>query len=263
MKKLDFRTLRANEIECRVGTTIKKKDQYGNQTNEVEAFYLLLYKNARVDQTILDETVGQFDWQCKYYQVKNTMVCSVGIWCSEREQWLWKDNGGDDDFTTEQVKGELSDAFKRACFNWGIGRELYYSPKIYIKATSDNHVKARYSVKNIEYDKNKRIINLVIINDKTKEVVFLFNGDKKNAKKGENEPLQAIVEPQEQVDEPKGSIEKNDLTLIQAYISAFNREESRTKFYAYLDKNFGTMNVEMLTKSQGKQVLQVLSGRNK
>lgn len=253
MKKLEFRTLKENEIECRVGNVAK--DNSG--------FFLLLYKNARVDANILDETVGQYNWCKEYYQVKNTMFCKVGLWCEDRNCFVFKSDAGDDDTQMEQIKAEASDSFKRACFAWGIGRELYYSPKIYIKATDENNKYARYSVKNIEYDKNKRIINLVIINDKTKEVVFLFNGDKKNAKKGENEPLQAIVEPQEQMDEPKGSIETNDLKTIQAYVAVFNNEQSRTNFYAWLDKNFGTMNVEMLTKSQGKQVLQVLSGRNK
>ena len=180
MEELKFRTLNANEIECRVGNTIKKKDQYGKVVKdqygkeEIDAFYLLLYKNARVDQAILDETVGQFNWQSRYYQVKNTMVCSVSIWNKERKEWISKDNGGDDDSQMEQVKAELSDSFKRACFNWGIGRELYYSPKIYIKCDANNDEKSRYSVKVIEYDDKKRITRLAIINDKTKEVVFLY-----------------------------------------------------------------------------------------
>ena len=253
MKELKFRTLNANEIECRVGNVAK----------DGSGFFLLLYKNARVDANILDETVGQYDWKCHYYQVKNTMVCSVSIWNDERKEWVSKDNGGDDDFNTEQVKAELSDSFKRACFNWGIGRELYYSPKIYIKATNENSKYARYVVKVIEYDKNKRITNLAIINDKTKEVVFLYGKGTKVSQNGENEPLQANVEPIEEVQEQKGSIDNNDLKFIQAYISAFNSEDARKRFYDWLDKNYGTMNPEVLTKSQGKQVLQRLNGRNK
>ena len=244
---ISFRPLNANEIECRVG----------NVAQSGSGFFLLLYKNARVDQIILDETFGAFNWQCKYYQVKNTMVCSVGVYLRERGEWIWKDNGGDDDYQAEQVKAELSDAFKRACFNWGIGRELYYSPKIWINATSDNTTKARYSVKVIEYDANKRITRLVIINDKTKEVVFLYGKEDKVAQKGENEPKT----PNESVNELKGSIDKNDLKTIQAYIAAFQREESRTKFYSYLDTTYGTMNPETLTLSQGKQVLNLLSGK--
>ena len=246
-EQINFRPLTANEIECRVG----------NVAQSGSGFFLLLYKNARVDQTILDETFGAWNWQSKYYQVKNTMVCSVGVYNEKRNEWIWKDNGGDDDYQAEQVKAELSDAFKRACFNWGIGRELYYSPKIWVNATNDNTTKSRYSVKVIEYDDKKRITRLVIINDKTKEVVFLFGKEQKVAQNGENTPKN----PSESANEPKGSIDKNDLKTIQAYIAAYNSEDSRKRFHAYLEKTYGTMNPETLTLSQGKQVLKVLSGK--
>ena len=244
MGNLNFRTLKANEIECRVGNVAKNDS----------GFFLLLYKNARVDQTILDETVGQWDWQCKYYQVKNTMVCSVGIFNKDRNEWLWKDNGGDDDYQAEQVKAELSDAFKRACFNWGIGRELYYAPKIWISATSENTTKARYSVKNIEYDNDKRITRLTIINEKTKEVVFLYGNDKKVSQNADLTPKNPVAD-----NEQRGSIDKNDLKTIQDTVASYS-ETSRNKFYTWLDKTFGTMNAEFLTLSQGKQVVKVVLG---
>ena len=247
MKELVFRTLKANEIEVRVGNVAKSGG----------GFFLLLYKNARVDQTILDETLGAYNWQCRYYQVKNTMVCSIGIYNEERKEWIWKDNGGDDDFNAEQVKAELSDSFKRAAFCLGIGRELYYSPKIWVENKGDNTTSAHYSVKVIEYDQNKRITNLAIVNDKTKEVVFLYGKNTKVAETSQNEPKNDTPK----VDEPKGSIDKNDLKLIQAYVSAFDREESRTNFYKWLDKNFNTMNLESLTLSQGKAVLKRLGGK--
>ena len=245
-EQISFRPLTANEIECRVG----------NVAQSGSGFFLLLYKNARVDQTILDETFGAWNWQSKYYQVKNTMVCSVGVYNEKRNEWIWKDNGGDDDYQAEQVKAELSDAFKRACFNWGIGRELYYSPKIWINATSDNTTKARYSVKVIEYDDKKRITRLVIINDKTKEVVFLYGKDTKNAETATLPPKQGDTS----ANEPKGSVDKNELKTIQAYVAAFKSETSRQRFYDYLDMNYGTLNPETLTLSQGKQVLQLLKG---
>ena len=97
-EQINFRPLTANEIECRVGNVAKSGS----------GFFLLLYKNARVDQTILDETFGAWNWQSKYYQVKNTMVCSVGVYNEKRSEWIWKDNGGDDDYQAEQVKAELS-----------------------------------------------------------------------------------------------------------------------------------------------------------
>lgn len=250
-KKLNFRALKANEIDVRVGNVVRNDS----------GFFLLLYKNARVDQTILDETVGQWNWQCKYYQVKNTMVCSVGIFNEERNEWLWKDNGGDDDYQAEQVKAELSDAFKRACFNWGIGRELYYSPKIWINQDSENQPKtSHYSVKNIEYDENKRITRLTIVNDKTKKVVFLYGKKEKSAQNVVLTPKNLFSNATPTSEEPKGSIDKADLSLIQQLISSYNREESRKKFYAWLDETYGTMSIENLTLTQGREVLARLQG---
>ncbi len=247
---LEFRTLNANEIECRVGNTIKEKDSQGKE--RVKAFFLLLYKNARVDQCILDETVGQFGWQCRYYQVKSTMICSVGIFNKTTSEWLWKDNGGDDDFNTEQVKAELSDSFKRACFNWGIGRELYYAPKIYVECDQENTEKARYSVKVIEYGENKRIKQLAIINDKTKKVVYSYGFKENIAQNSEKAPKK---ENEPQVQEPKGSITTHDKTLIQSYVEKLPTEQSKQNFFNWLDKWFNTMSIENLTKSQGELVV--------
>ncbi|MBO7715216.1 MAG: hypothetical protein J6S85_16730 [Methanobrevibacter sp.] len=247
MKDLEFRPLKASEIDVRVGNVAKSGS----------GFFLLLYKNARVDQTILDETVGQWNWQCKYYQVKNTMVCSVGIYNEERNEWLWKDNGGDDDYQAEQVKAELSDAFKRACFNWGIGRELYYSPKIWVNQDGENDSKDHYSVKVIEYGTNKKITNLVIVNDKNKKVVFRYGKDKKTAETGDLTPKNDTPT----VDEPKGSIDKRDLETIATLVNNFQNENSRKNFYAWLDNNFKTMSLENLTYSQGKIVLKRLGAK--
>ena len=251
MKKLDFRTLKANEIECRVGNTSK-------DNGVVKGFFLLLYKNARVDQTILDETVGQFNWKCHYYQVKNTMVCSVAIWNEDRQEWVSKDNGGDDDFNAEQVKAELSDSFKRAGFGLGIGRELYYSPKIWIESKGENTTSARYSVKVIEYDKNKRITNLAIINDKTKEVVFLYGKGAKVVENAENEPKTPKENDLLNVNEQKGTITTHDKTLLQDYVAAISNETNRTKVYSWLEKRYGTMSIEMLTKTQGADAVKKL-----
>ena len=245
-EQIIFRPLTANEIECRVG----------NVAQSGSGFFLLLYKNARVDQVILDETFGPWNWQCKYYQVKNTMVCSVGIRKTESDEWIWKDNGGDDDYQAEQVKAELSDAFKRACFNWGIGRELYYSPKIWVKAEGDNTTKARYSVKVIDYDERKHITQLVIINDKTKEVVFEYGKPTKATQNGESKPKNTTPSAKE----TQGSIDSNDLKTIQAFLATFD-ENKKNQFYIWLANNYKTVKLENLTLSQGKQVLQVLNGK--
>ena len=114
-----FRKLTANDVEARV------------QSADENGFVLLIYKNARVDQNILDETFTPFGWQNKYEEVKGNLYCSIGI-KTPNGDWIWKSNCGTESYT-EKEKGEASDAFKRAGFNWGIGRELYTAPKTKIK----------------------------------------------------------------------------------------------------------------------------------
>lgn len=112
---MEFRKLKAEEIDCRVS-------QIGSNYCT-----LLLYKDARVDMNILDETVGCMNWQKRY--VRDNANCIVGIWDDEKKQWIEKEDTGTESFT-EAEKGLASDSFKRACFNWGIGRELYTAPSI-------------------------------------------------------------------------------------------------------------------------------------
>jgi len=118
-----FRHLRADEIECRVNTC------NGNGLS------LLLYKDARCDMNILDETVGAMNWQRSH--TRDNANCIVSIWDNEKSMWISKEDTGTES-NTEAEKGKASDSFKRACFNWGIGRELYTSPFIWIPASDFN-----------------------------------------------------------------------------------------------------------------------------
>ena len=235
--ELKFRNLTKDEIEVRVGA--------GNS--------LLLYKTARVDANILDEVVGPFNWQKKFYQVKNTMVCSIGIKDTDTKEWVWKDDGGDDDFTMEKVKAECSDSFKRAGFAWGIGRSLYTAPKI--KLPDQFKDSKFFDVEEIEYDKNNRISKLVISTNFGKDIVYSCPRTRNVAQTSQNEPKTSD-------EEPRGSIEPKDLTDIQNFLAKAT-DVSRERLYALLDKNFGTMNPEFLTKSQGKRVISYLMGGKK
>ena len=114
---MEFRTLNASEIEVRPATINQK------------GLTLLLYKDARVDQNILDETVGCMNWQRSH--TRDNANCIVSIWDSEKGMWVSKEDTGTESYT-EKEKGLASDSFKRACFNWGIGRELYSAPFIWI-----------------------------------------------------------------------------------------------------------------------------------
>lgn len=164
MLELNFRKLRADEIDCRVGSI----NDYG--------LTLLLYKDARVDQNILDETVGPYNWQRRH--TRDNANCIVSLWDSEKKQWIEKEDVGTKSFAEEE-KGLASDSFKRACFCWGIGRELYTAPLIRIKKEDYNVVIRggkpttydRFEVVAIEYDEQGNIIKLAIKNEKTGRLV--------------------------------------------------------------------------------------------
>lgn len=113
-----FRALRADEVEVRVA-------QIGPYSTQ-----LLLYKDARCDMNILDEGVGPDNWQRKH--TRDNANCIVSIWDESKKQWIEKEDTGTES-NTEKEKGLASDSFKRACFNWGIGRELYTAGRINVQ----------------------------------------------------------------------------------------------------------------------------------
>lgn len=121
--ELKFRQLRADEIECRIAQISKK----------MTGLSLLLYKDARCDMNILDETVGSLNWQ--RHHSRDNANCIVSIWDEKKKQWIEKEDTGTES-NTEAAKGLCSDSFKRSCFNFGIGRELYTAPFIWV--SSDN-----------------------------------------------------------------------------------------------------------------------------
>jgi hypothetical protein len=183
-----FRLLRADEIDVRVGNTNKAKTKAS----------LLLYKDARCDQNVLDETVGPYNWMRSHS--RENANCTVSIWDEKKGQWISKEDTGTES-KTEAEKGLASDSFKRACFNWGIGRELYSAPQIWVPYDPDKY--ERYTVLEIGYDENSEINKLAIAN-KAGDVVFKFGETTKNhaALKAEPAPDDAI-KPGEKVDLPK------------------------------------------------------------
>ena len=173
MGKLEFRTLKANEIDCRVATINQK------------GLTLLLYKDARVDQNILDETVGAMNWQRKH--TRDNANCIISIWDEDKKQWIDKEDTGTESFT-EKEKGLASDSFKRAAFNWGIGRELYTAPFIWVSAEKCEIKQGgngkfqcfdKFAVEQILYDNERNIVAISIKNTKTNERVFLMDNRKK------------------------------------------------------------------------------------
>lgn len=172
-----FRDLRADEIECRVAMA---------KENGVS---LLLYKDARCDQNILDETVGHMNWQRMH--TRDNANCIVSLWDEKKQQWISKEDTGTES-NTEKEKGLASDSFKRACFNWGIGRELYTAPFIWIKAEDLTSLQPNgqnwkcydtFEVQKIIIE-NKKIVALAIKNTKSGKTCFIHQ-DKKWQQKQE------------------------------------------------------------------------------
>ena len=183
---MEFRTLIANEIDCRVATV------------KSTGVTLLLYKDARCDMNILDETVGPLNWMRSHS--RENANCTVSIWDGDKKQWVSKEDTGTES-NTEKEKGIASDSFKRACFNWGIGRELYSAPFIFVKSGDCKVDKKdrgsgytcydRFYVSNIGYD-DKRVINrLQIRNQKNNKIVFDL-GKKQSEEPDETAPLDEL-----------------------------------------------------------------------
>lgn len=202
---MKFRKLNANEIDCRVAQI------------EKNWCTLLLYKDARVDQNILDETVGCMNWQKRY--VRENANCIVGIWDDDKKQWVEKEDTGTESFS-EAEKGLASDSFKRACFNWGIGRELYTAPSIFIFPRKDIKyknggkevdefyeykegkytTKTRFNVEIITYDDLGNIKDLIIRDNKGNE---RFTQVSKELEKELNKitlQLKKVIEKAEDID---------------------------------------------------------------
>ena len=170
-----FRDLVEKEIDVRIATVSEK------------GLSLLLYKDARVDQDILDETIGPMNWGRDHKELKGNIYCGISIWDEDKKVWVTKWDCGKESFT-ESEKGEASDSFKRAGFNWGIGRELYTSPFIWVKAENCNIKDSgrkdakgkviytcsdKFIVEKIKIE-NKVITGLAIYNQNTKQRVFVY-----------------------------------------------------------------------------------------
>lgn len=123
--KLIFPKLTKDDVEVRVAQCSDK------------GVSLLLYKDARVDMRMLDDGVGSMSWQRRHEFKDGRLYCEVGIKDDASGEWVWKEDVGIPS-NMESDKGQASDAFKRACFNWGIGRELYTAPRIWVRADCCN-----------------------------------------------------------------------------------------------------------------------------
>lgn len=222
-----IRPLRPDEIECRI------------QNITAKGVMLLLYKDARCDMSILDEVFSPFGWKRKHQVINNKEFCTVSIQNPETGEWIDKQDCGTPS-QTEKGKGETSDAFKRACFSWGIGRELYTKILIFIKcetlsiagkfAMVDKF--AKFTVAKIDTDnKAKKILHLEIA-DKFGKIVFVW--DNKNPPKYED--------IQKDIEKEVGKQQISDLLIL-----AKEKQITEEKIKEKIKKQFKKKEIEDLT----------------
>lgn len=206
-----IRALYPDEVEVRVAQTTKNGIQ------------LLLYKNSRVDMKILDEVYGEGNWQNRFERIGEDLFCTIMIWDESKSQWIRKCNCGTEGNVGEG-KSTASDAFKRAGFMLGIGRELYTKLFIFVKVptvartngkgfdVADSHKYVTYSVTHMKVDEeSEKIVELIITSSKG-EVVYSYGVDKKtlgkvNTPKAEEIPTEGEFEALEIVSVGKEEIQ--------------------------------------------------------
>ena len=232
---MKFRKLKASEIDVRVATV---------KQNGVS---LLLYKDARVDQNLLDEVVGAENWQRSHEVIDGNLYCTVSIWDEKKKAWVSKQDVGTESMT-EKEKGQASDSFKRACFNWGIGRELYSAPFIWVNTVDCCSIKPgqngklqcfdRFSVEDIGYDDDGNVNRLAIMNDSTRRVVFRMGvkEDREPEQKPEAAPKCGKKTTKEKCNEyaashglPPTPESTENQPVTQEMINAIGQELERTK----------------------------------
>lgn len=256
---MNIRNLRADEIECRV------------QQVKSNGCALLLYKDARCDMKILDETFGIFGWQRKHEIVNGNLFCTVSIWDKENKMWIDKQDVGTES-NTEKEKGQASDAFKRACFNIGIGRELYSTPFIWINLNTDERkenngkfaldLKVKFKVSEIKYTDEKEIETLIITDQNNKQR-FVFKGgkmersenkisDNTNTPPTQQKSQESPKQNQQGITEPQS---KRLFALMNQY------KKSKDDLTAYTTEHFKKSSSKELTQDEYKKLCNWIEGK--
>jgi len=232
---LKFRHLKADEIDVRV-QSIKEKGAV-----------LLLYKDARCDMNILDETVGIYNWQRQH--TRDNKNCIVSIWDKEKQQWIVKEDTGVESYT-EKEKGLASDSFKRACFNWGIGRELYTAPFIYVKNEGDfKQYKGKWTtytnfyVESIQIEDNK--ISAIAIKDEKGRTRFTWKkGGKSKSPKPKSKP------------KSKDTVTTDEITVINDLIK--EKGIDKDTFLKFLEDKINVSKIEDIPQVHYAKVVGIL-----
>lgn len=256
MDKLTFRPLRADEVDVRVATC---------KQNGVS---LLLYKDARCDMNILDETVGPMNWQRRHG--RENANCVVSIWDENKKEWVGKEDTGTES-NTEAEKGLASDSFKRACFNWGIGRELYTAPFIWIGSESCD-IKTGQNGKAACYDRFRvtemtveagKITSIAIANESRKGAIVYRYGQKGAARGPEtpegsrtvNNTRTATKTPapaQDAPAQPSGGLDQPQIVVLRTAMMSIGQTEAK------MLAHYGKVKIEDLTSEEYADALAII-----
>ena len=242
----EIRLLRADEIDVRVGGF--NKDKTGG--------FLLLYKDARVDMAMLDELFGNYGWQRKHEVINGKLFCTVSIYNEKTGEWISKQDVGVES-NNDATKGEASDSFKRACFNVGIGRELYTAPFIWINGLDKFD---KFKVLEIGYNEVREINQLVIVDDKGKEryrmgkpqVVKSTKAEPKAKSKTEVKKDTDIVKPD---DESHGLASEKQLKFI---FSLAKQKKYTESIKGYVQLTYNKDNSAQLTSQEASEIIKYL-----
>lgn len=245
-----IRCLKPEEIEIRVQQITEKGAQ------------LLLYKDSRCDKRILDETYGISGWKNRYEEIKGNLFCTISIWDDEKQQWVDKCDCGTESFS-EKEKGEASDAFKRAGFNVGIGRELYTRIFYFASVPTKKNEKGKYDLVNkfekftvaeISTNEETEKIEKIKIADSKGNIVFSYGYPKTSVKKDETKVQ--IQSATKKMDKPVEMIEEGQITAIRILLK--DHEELKNAVYKKLGITSSKEMPNKLTKSQATSLIKQL-----
>ena len=239
-----IRCLKPEEIEIRVQQVTEKGAQ------------LLLYKDSRCDKRILDETFGIFGWEDRYEEIKGNLFCTISIYDDKKQQWVDKCDCGTESFS-EKEKGEASDAFKRAGFNVGIGRELYTRIFYFANVPTKKNDKGKYDLVN-KYE--KFTVAEISTNEETEKIEKIKIADSKGNIVFSYGYTTTLPKTEKKVDKPLEMITDEQIKLLHTLLTKLNNEEAKQKLYGKfkiksskeLSKKNATTMIDFLKKKVGE-----------
>ncbi len=243
MRNLNWNLLKAEDIEVRQAGKIEGSSKVK----------MLLYQDARCTVKALDEQFGAFNWTIDYKVVGEQIYGRLSVWDEERKMFIHKEDTGDKSNIAED-KGQSSDILKRCAVRWGYATELYTAPTI--KVDDDGYGNKNYKVSEIDYDANRCIKHLVIVNRFGKEV-FRWDKSKTQTQSTPYKPINHTQDDLEWVDEKEVQkpIKKDNATILTEFCNEKKNDSSTNtkeldRFYGfYKDKTNnwrGTFDVNRL-----------------